>query len=440
MSQAAAPGLTRPLRVILAIALSAYLAIAAWLVWRTAILEPYSDMFDWLVRWYRFQADHDLGRYLWAPHNFHHLVWTFTVLALDIRAFGASGYLFLAVGVLCLAATAVMLARAAATAAGKGLRLLGAAGAVALSLMGCHVLDATADINTTYFHALVFAVAAILLAEGPGDRTRARRAGALACAVAAGLGSAAGLAVWPALLLAAWREGRRGWTLAVFQTASAVGLIYLLGQGAPSAAGSGLGRVAHSADAFLLFINYLGLPWVRGVPPLGWLVGLVVLGLALAAVTFKGKPGAPWPERAAIPLILFSLATAAMAGAVRTGATAPDQVPVRYAVFMIPVHVGLWILALPYLRRAWERRPGRVEATIAAAASVMLVHQAVMGLYAVRTADINRQVIADFHAGKRTSAMLATIYSDLGAAQALSDRLRRDGLYQRELRPDPPSR
>jgi hypothetical protein len=33
--------------------------------------------------------------------------------------------------------------------------------------------------------------------------------------------------------------------------------------------------------------------------------------------------------------------------------------------------------------------------------------------------------------------MLTTIYPDLGKAEALSQHMRRDGLYQRELRPDP---
>ena len=56
-------------------------------------------------------------------------------------------------------------------------------------------------------------------------------------------------------------------------------------------------------------------------------------------------------------MIAFSLATAVMAAVGRTGATAPDQVPMRYAVFLIPLHVGLWILVLPYIRRAMERRP-----------------------------------------------------------------------------------
>jgi hypothetical protein len=428
-----------PVRLAFGAALAAYLGIAVWLVWRTAILEPYSDMYDWMVRWYAFHADGDLGRYLWSPHNFHHLVWTFGVLDLDIRAFGARSYLFLAVGVLSLAGTAAMLAIPAAAAAGRGLRLVGAGGAVALSAMGCHILDVSADINTTYVHALVFAVAAILLAEGPGRRSTARSAAALACGVAAGLGSAAGLAVWPALLFGAWRAGRCGWIVAVVVTGAAFGLIYLLGQSAPAELGSAPAGASRAANALLIFVNYLGLPWARAIPEAGWLVGLAVLLAALAAVTFKGRPSASWPERTAVPLILFSLATAAMAGIARTGMIAPELVPMRYAVFLIPLHVGLWILALPYSRRAWERRPGPTAGLVTAAAALMLVHQLVMGVYAVRTADANLRIVAGFRAGQRTPDMQITIYSDLARARALDERMRREGLYQRELRPNPPA-
>ena len=60
----------------------------------------------------------------------------------------------------------------------------------------------------------------------------------MACAVAAGLGSAAGLAVWPALLFAAWRQGRRGWALTVLATGAAFGLLYLVGDTAPGPSGA----------------------------------------------------------------------------------------------------------------------------------------------------------------------------------------------------------
>ena len=280
--------LSRPAKAAFAGALAIYLTVAAWLVWRTSILEPYSDMYDWLVRWRVWQVDGDLGRYLWAPHNFHHLVWTFAVLGLDIGAFGASGYLFLAVGVLCLAGTAAMLARLAAQAAEQGLRLVGAGVALALSLMGCDILDATADINTTYVHALVFAVAAILLAQALGGRPTLRRGGALACAVAAGLGSAAGLAVWPALLFAGLRRGERRWAAVVLAAGAALSALYLVGDTSPTAGAATHGGVIEAAE---LFLNYLALPWVRAAPAAGLPIGVAVLAVSVAAIVAKARRG-----------------------------------------------------------------------------------------------------------------------------------------------------
>jgi hypothetical protein len=417
---------------VFAAALCAYLACAAWLVWRTSVLEPYSDMYDWLARWRDLQAGGDLGRYLWAPHNFHHLAWTFAILDLDIRAFGASGYLFLAAGSLSLAVTAALLARVAAEAAGPGLRLAGGGVAAALALMGCHVLDTNAEIETTYVHALVFAVAAIVLAARPGPRPAWRQGGALLCAVAAGLGNAAGLAVWPALAVMAWRSGRRGWALAVLATGAVFGAAYATGQSAPAA---GAGRLG---TALALALNDLALPWVRAWPPLGVPLGLAILTLALAAVVLKGRRAAPWPEHAALGLILFSLGTAAMTGLGRAGLIAPDLVPMRYAVLLIPLHAGLWILALPDIRRLLAGRPRAAAAAVLAAAGLMLAHQAVMAVFAIRTADANLRLVADFRQGRRTPAMRSGVYPDLDAAQALAQGLRRDGYYQRELRPDPP--
>ncbi len=438
MTPGQVPELGRPVRLMFGAALALCLALAAWLAWRTAILEPYSDMFDWMQRYYRLQADGDFRRYLWAPHNFHHLVWTFLVLDLDIRAFGASSYLFLAIGVLCLAATAAMLAYVAAMAAGPGLRLVGGGGAAALSAMGCHVLDASADINTTYVHALVFAVAAILLGEGPSGRLGPiRQVAALTCALAAGLGNAAGLAVWPALLFGTLRRGDRAATFAVLAVGGAFALLYGVGESGPLNPAAGALGPHRAFEAVGLTLNYLGLPWARGIPGTGGTVGLLILVASGAAIAFDARRAASWPERAAAPLILFSLGTAAMAGVARTGVLASGVAPMRYAIFLIPLHVGLWILALPHLRRALGRWPRSIAGAVVASAALMVVHQGVMAVYAVRTADANLQVIADFRAGKRTPAMVPTIYPDLRAAWPISDRMRRDGLYQRELRPDP---
>jgi hypothetical protein len=414
---------------VFAAALAAYLAIALWLVWRTAILEPYSDMFDWVERYDRWRTEGGLWAFLWTPHNVHHLVWTFLILLADIRVFGAASGLFLAIGLAALVATAGLLAATAAAAAGTGFRLLAAGGAAALSVMGCHVLDANADINTTYLHALVFAVGAVLLAERRAGHP-GRAAGALACAVAAGLGSAAGLAVWPALLVGALRERAWRWAALVAAAGLAFGALYLVGEPRTAAAAVPPGRWLAAGE---LFLTYLGLPWARGLQGFGWLLGAAALAASLAAVKACGRPGEPWPRRAAAGLILVSLGTAAMAAVGRGAFMPPDQPPVRYAVFLIPMQVGLWVAVLPAIARAWTTRRRWMEAGLVAASAFLLVHQAVMADYAIRTSDAIRQALADFGAGRRTPAMLTRVYPDLAKAQALSRRMRAEGLYQREL-------
>ena len=432
-----APPLPGAIRLAFGLGLAVTLACAAFLVWRTAILEPYADMYDWIVRYERLRSDGDLWGYLWAPHNFHHLVWTMTIQALDLRVFGASSLLFLAVGVLSLAGTAGLLAWAAGKAAGPGLRLLGAGVAAALSTMGCHVLDASAPINTTYLHALVFAVAAILLAEGPGGGRPGRRVASLACAIASALGNAAGLAVWPALIFGAWRRGQRVWSLGLLVGAMVFAALYAAGQPLPVSPAGSAAIVTRLGEALSYFVNDLGLPWGRGVSQ-GWILGLAMLVAAGAAIVRQGRRDAPWTERAATALIVFSLASAALAAIARSGAYDPRLVPLRYSVFMIPLHVGLSIHLLPHLRRALTRRSRLAWATVAAAAVLMVANQTDMALYAMGSADQHLRAIVDFKAGRRTAQMSTTIYPDLAKAAAVNQRLRQRGLYQRELRAAPP--
>lgn len=419
-------------RRVFALALGAYLALSVWLVWRSAVLQPYSDMFEWVDAYYRWRADGDLLGYLLAPHNLHRLAWTRGVLALDVQAFGANGYLFVAVGAACMAALALLMAREAAKAAGPGLALAGGGLAAMLTLMAGNLLDASIHINTPYAHGLVFAVAALALAEPsrPGAANWGPRLAALACLALGSLGNAVTLAAWPVMLFAAWRIRDWRWLAILAVLGGAFIALYVGGQPLPSGGGWSGERIVQAA---LLALNYLGLPWTRAVPALGWVMGVVMLSLAALGLLFRGGPAAPRHERLATQLILFSIGSALMAGLARTEAGQPSDVPLRYAVFLIPLHVGLLMLALPIVARLRATRPGLTEAGLAACAVLLVGHQLVMGMAAVRTTDVNRRLIADFRAGQRTPAMVPTVHTDLAKAQALSERMARDGLFQREL-------
>jgi len=418
-----------------------YLAIFAVVVWRASVLEPYSDMLNWLERYFRLQADGDWAAYLLAPHNEHRLVWTLLVLAGDIRLFGGQGWLFVAVGLGALVVTAGLLAREAGRAGGPELAPAMAVLAGMTTLMSANALDAAVHLNTTYVHALVCAVAAILLAEtsaGP-RRTRARLAAAIACACAAGLGNSVGLAVWPALALGAVR--RRDWMGAT--AVLLAGAVFTLALVRLPPALHPVDPVAwdlrQAPGAGLVFLNYLALPELKAAPGFGWLFGLIALGLSLAGLVWADGR-ARRSDRVAQQLILFTLATALMAAIGRTGLAAPQEAPARYAVLLVPAHVGLLMLAAPRLAQLRPAQPALVERILIAAAVALLVQEVVMGVFAARTSEITRGAVAEFRAGGWTPRLAALVCPDRAYAQAILARAKAAGLYHSEAPGLAPSR
>lgn len=409
-------------RVFFLLTLALYLTVTAYAAWRGAVLEPYSDMFDWVARWWAYQADGDLWRFLMTPANLHRPALIMAVQGLDIAAFGASSLLFIAVGVASLIGSTLLLARLAARSA-PALGLPMAATAAMLPLMAGNLLDAVIPINVNYALALVLALLAIIVSEpGPGEqRGPIRPLLALALFAAAALGNAAALAAWPVLLFGAWR-GRRGWPgfLLILVAGVAFIALYAWGQQPPPT-----GRPSPLPSA-VFALSVLGLPWTRLAPGLGWIFGLALLAAGGLALVFRGGADAPRPERIATRLILFSLGVAAMAGLGRSGETGTEA-PLRYALLMTPLHVGLLTLAGPWIARrlAWP--------ALAAAAIVLLGQQLVMAHAAIATTDVTRALLAQFKAGQRTPAMAERLHPDLAHAAAIQARMDAEGLYQHEL-------
>lgn len=412
-------------RSIFGALLAAYVAVFVWLVWRSAVLQPYSDFFDWLQRYYQLQADGDLARFFWTPHNTHRLIWTLGAMLADIRLFGGQGWLLPATALAALAATAFILARVAAEAAPEQVRGFAAGLAAMLVLMASSVLDVSQPIEATYVQALVFVAGGIVLATPvqAGEGVTAARLGALACLAAAGFGNAAGLAVWPVMVLAAFRtRAAWSWRLTLIGAGGAFVALYVFGESLPPGAGG-----FDPQRAGLLFLDYLALPWIRAVRGLGPPLGLAMLAISGWALLRRGGPDAPRGERVACQLIAFSLATALMAALGRADQGPPSEVPLRYAVFLTPLQVGLFILALPVAAR-W---PGRRAAVAALGlAGVLLAQQLAAGLYVVRTSDMIRRTLADFDAGQRRPEMQALVSGRLDEAAQVTARYRADGLYR----------
>lgn len=422
-------------RLVFLVVLVGFLFACAYLTWRSAILQPYSDMLDWLDRYNQFNRHGGLLQYLLAPHNFNRMAWTFAAIALDARLFGANNIGFIAYDALCLAGVAVLLAREASVGVGPLLRLPVAGFAIMLALMPGNILDASIPINGTYVQCLLFSLLAIALGERTGQKTQLslRHTGALVCFVAATLGSAAGFAVWPVMMFGAWRGGgSRLWLLLLFVAGAGYCLLYTMGNSLPGGTSGGW-----TLDKFVGMISfgltYLALPWTRAFLGLGWFAGLVVLIVGIAALLRRGGGSASRSERLATQFILYSLATAVMAMIARGDHGGGANVPLRYGIFMVPLHVGLLILAAPYLANWRARQPRLADIAVVAAGLLMLTQQGVMGRAIIRAADTNRNLIAAFRAGQRTPAMTVTIHPDLAHATAIRLRLDEEGLYTREL-------
>ncbi len=387
----------------IAVALAAHLLLFAAAVRAGTVLVPFSDMYDLVARWLQYRQDGGLLAYLFDPHNFHRLAYTRALVALDMGAMHGSEVAYLVVGLIALAAAAGLLARAAWTGAPPALRLPAAAVAAMLVLSSVNALDVVFPIDTPYAHAFVFGMAALAVWDGRW------RWAALPLAMLAALGNAVALALWPVLIIAAWRA-RAGWrTLGAIAAVGALFItLYAAGQTSPP-------RGAFDLQASLLYgLAWLGLPWSTRLG--GPAIGLVLLAISLLAIASRGGPGSPTLERLAIRLILFSLGAAAMAVLGRSGFE--PEIPVRYALFLTPMHLGLFFLALPWLAK---RRSAPVLAALIAA---LLAQQAYGVLKVAGAAAQVCAALADFAAGRDTPMVKVFVHPDPQRARAILVEMR----------------
>jgi hypothetical protein len=257
--------------------------------------------------------------------------------------------------------------------------------------------------------------------------------------MASALGDAAGLAVWPVLAIAAARRRDWRWLGAVVLVGGAFVAAYASGQGGETQA-STAGLLQGPANALKLALSYLVLPWTRLAPRFAWLGGIGVALVCGLALLRRGGPGAPRSERIACALILFSLGTAAMAAVGRAGLEDAAETPLRYAVLMTPLHVGVLMLALPFAARFARVRPIATARLAAAALALLAAQDAVMAVKVVHASDTVRTALADFRAGKRTPEMRVFVHPDLALAERVYAGLAADGLFQHELHLKPAAR
>lgn len=433
----------RHVRFLAAISVAAGVQVALffWYLNATIIRQPYWDMYSWVLHYVDFRAHGDWLGYLWASHDVHRPVWIRLLTAVDIEWFRGVSYPFIVSTTVGHLITSWLLWRESRAGiedgAGRAVGLL----VIMLLFTSVAAVNCAVPITNGYLHVVTFVVVAIVLfdtndAGAPEGRAgRWRRVVAILAAMSAVPASAVGVVVWPILLFLAWRRGEGMWAAVIAVVGVAFMAVYLNGlSSAIRTAADGSGGEFLTRANYLL--TYLGLPWTRSsalsIP--GRIIGLAFLVAGVWAV-IRGVVRQPATRlaRLAVALVMFSLASAAMATLGRVDVAGHDGilVPVRYSVLMTPLHVGLLWIVSPALARLWGDRARwpAVAGAFACAGLLLLVQQVAAGQLAVRTASNMRETIARFVAGETDAGMVDVIYPDLEQARRELTTIREAGLY-----------
>ncbi len=403
-------------------------ALFAYYLHATLILQPYWDMYIYVMRYLQYRDDRQWWAYVFAPHVQHRLVWMRLLTMVDVELLHGTGYPFVVFATACLIVTAWLLVRQLPTdtASPRALRQMIGSLIVMLILTSTSAVDCSMPINTVYPQALMFVVLSIVLFEAD------YRIAALLAAAGAAFGSAVALPIWPILVWLAWRRGSgRRWMAIVAITGAAFIAAYMHGMPLV-AAGTHVPDVAKMAT---YLVSYVGLPWTRSAAllPIGRLIGAILFTVAAAAVVWIGlfKQKVDRLQRIAVMLLAFSLASAVLAAIGRVDLEDTLRVPVRYAVFVLPLHVGLLFLTWPTLCRAWIAPARRViiERVAISIACVLILQQIMSGQAAAATARSMRGTIQRFVEGETDAEMTTVIYIDLAQARRDLDTMHRAGLY-----------
>ena len=351
---------------LLATLLAAWIIVFAWITWATLILLPFWDAITWIAD---FQRDGFSLAGLWTPHNEHHLVFARLLTGLAWGPIGLGGGVFVTAGLASLVAIAWLLARESQRDGGW------------------------------------VAAALVLMTRA----SPALRAAALACALLAGVGNAVGLAVWPVLLVTAWRIAGWRWLAATLAVTLLSAVIFSRGT---AAGGEGTladlaGRIFPALDYLL---GFLGLPISRA-PSLalpGRVLGAVLLLAALAIMArFWIGPVRSTAQKIAPGLAGFTLLAGLLAA---FGRADMGGIPVRYALLVAPLHAAIVLAAAPWIAASWAR-PRRAGLLLAGLVLLLAV-QVVGGHAAIAQAHAIRAAIAAFLEGDRGPEAARIVFPD----------------------------
>ena len=427
-----------------------YVGLFFWYLNATIVQPPFADMYSVVQHYLSYRVDGGWWEYLWAAHNEHRPVFLRILTAFDIEVFSGVSYPFVITAAIAHICTAWLLWRECRAGVAGTLGLVLGCLVLMLVLTSVAAVVIAIPIMNNLIHGLAFTVLAIVVFEhveagetGSGFAAFGRRATALLIACLVPFADAVGWAVWPILFWIAWRAGaERKWLWTIVGVGAALLIVYARGLSLTlSVVSGGTDQEIALADELATRANYLfaymGLPWTRA-PALfvsARLVGALLFVTAAGVVFWRGFYRAPRGrlERIAISLMMFSLASGLLAAIGRAHMPAIDGVlvPVRYSVLLIPLHVGLLLVASPVLERLWASRARlfAVSLCVAGACAVSLVQQVVAGSAAVSNAERIRATIERFQAGQSDAGMATVIGDDLEKARRELATMRRAGVY-----------
>jgi hypothetical protein len=341
-------------------------------------------MVAWIGSYLDARRGGDWLQYLWLPHIEHRVPMVRILVAADVVLSHGSGLVLVSAAtfaILMTAMTAYRLVRSGRSLGDAALPV--ATVAVMIVLTTEAAVDASTPVNVIYPLAVACAMGALLLFR-PSPVRAWRGVAAVGLAILAGFGCAWGLAVWPALAwLASRGRAASAWLVGIVVVAMADTGLYTYPRSAAL-----IGGALHAVVPPLRFAGFLiafaGLPLSRDVAlaPIGAALGVAILGAGLAALAL-----APRGDRDRVvgqALIVAGLAGAVLVAAGRAGPTDGDHLPVRYSFLLVPLHVGLLMVAMSVVR---ERRLGGVAAGLALC---LLVLQVAAALPAIRIAAARR--------------------------------------------------
>ncbi len=431
---------------------AAYLILFGCYFFATMIRRPYWDMFHYIMDYLDYPRRGGFLHYLWSQytHSEHRQIWMRLLTAIDIGLFRGVAYPFLVFATACLVSVPLLIGREIARAdLPAQLTVTAIWFVVLLVLTTANVVDCSIPIEGIYPQTLPFVVLSLILLEGASESDRFAtwpRLGAMAAAIGAGFACALGLLVWPILVWAAWRGGL-GWRwMAAIAIAGGIFIgLYVHGlsfSNSTAAVLQGEGEFYEPANLLKVgdaFLTFLGLPWTRAaaLSIVGRFLGAGLMIVGLFAILRRGIVGLPHGggigrlERISLGLIMFSLATAAVAAVGRVDSESGGILPVRYSVLLVPLHIGVFCLALGWMKDRWADQRGRraMQAVALSFGALMLVQQVAAGQAGASKAQAMSATIAEFMAGKRDPAMTRVVYRDLAYAQYVVDEMRRRQIY-----------